>query len=196
MADHDLTDSVRLFLAEPDDVTPPDAFPAQRYLRTEARKIAGWAEGHFIRTATHNPLGPVMTATCTHFNAACANFGIQEQYDHGPRPDLDEVFTARPVVTPGRAAVPETPGLGVDIDRRAARQVTARSLERPHLQRPDDGATPVAARDDHGGWLSSQAPARAQRRKLAQRRLIGHPHLPAGRQHGLRLGDHAPLFSP
>ncbi len=108
---------------------------------TEARKIAGWAEGHFIRTATHNPLGPVMTAACTHFNAACAAFGIQEQYDHGPRPDLDEVFTVRPVVTPGRAVVPETPGLGVDIDRRAARQLTARSLERPHLRRPDGSFT-------------------------------------------------------
>ena len=47
---------------------------------TEARKIAGWAEAHFIRTATHNPLGPVMTAACTHFNTACAAFGIQEQY--------------------------------------------------------------------------------------------------------------------
>jgi galactonate dehydratase len=108
---------------------------------TEARKIAGWAEAHYIRTATHNPLGPVTTAASTHFNAACAAFGVQEQYDHGPRPDLDEVFTLRPAVTPGRATVPETPGLGVDIDRDAARRLTARSLERPHLRRPDGSFT-------------------------------------------------------
>ena len=50
MADHDLTASVQTFLAEPDDVTPPDAFPARRYLRTEARKIAGDAPD--IATAT------------------------------------------------------------------------------------------------------------------------------------------------
>jgi L-alanine-DL-glutamate epimerase-like enolase superfamily enzyme len=108
---------------------------------TEARKIAGWAEGHFIRTATHNPLGPVMTAACTQFNTACSAFGIQEQYDHGPRPDLDRVFTRRPSVEGGRAVAGEVPGLGVDIDRRAARALTARALERPHLRRPDGSFT-------------------------------------------------------
>jgi L-alanine-DL-glutamate epimerase-like enolase superfamily enzyme len=108
---------------------------------TEARKIAGWAEGHFIRTATHNPLGPVMTAACTHFNTACSAFGIQEQYDHGPRPDLDGVFTQLPSVEGGRAIPGEVPGLGVDIDRRAARALTARALERPHLRRPDGSFT-------------------------------------------------------
>jgi galactonate dehydratase len=108
---------------------------------TEARKIAGWAEGHFIRTATHNPLGPVMTAACTHFNTACTNFGIQEQYDHGPRPDLDEVFSLRPTVTNGRAVPSESPGLGVDVDRAAARRLSARALERPHLRRPDGSFT-------------------------------------------------------
>jgi galactonate dehydratase len=108
---------------------------------TEARKIAGWAETHFIRTATHNPLGPVMTAASTHFNAACAAFGIQEQYDHGPRPDLESVFTHLPVVEGGRAIPSELPGLGVDIDRRAARALTARALERPHLHRPDGSFT-------------------------------------------------------
>jgi len=108
---------------------------------TEARKLAGWAEGHYIRTATHNPLGPVMTAASTHFNTACAAFGIQEQYDHGPRPDLDDVFTLRPVVTAGRAVAPDAPGLGVDVDRAAARSLTARALERPHLRRPDGSFT-------------------------------------------------------
>lgn len=108
---------------------------------TEARKIAGWAEAHFIRTATHNPLGPVMTAACTHFNTACVPFGIQEQYDHGPRGDLDDLFTGRPLIDDGRATPAEVPGLGIDIDRRAARALTARALERPHLRRPDGSFT-------------------------------------------------------
>jgi L-alanine-DL-glutamate epimerase-like enolase superfamily enzyme len=108
---------------------------------TEARKLAGWAEGHFIRTATHNPLGPVITAASTHFNTACAAFGIQEQLDHGPRPDLDEIFSRRPAVTAGRAVASETPGLGVEIDRAAARELTAHALERPHLRRPDGSFT-------------------------------------------------------
>jgi L-alanine-DL-glutamate epimerase-like enolase superfamily enzyme len=82
-----------------------------------------------------------MTAACTHFNVACAAFGIQEQYDHGPRPDLDRVFTHRPEVEGGRAIPTEAPGLGVDIDRSAARELTARALERPHLRRPDGSFT-------------------------------------------------------
>ena len=105
---------------------------------TEARKIAGWAEGHYIRTATHNPLGPVTTAASTHFNTANAAFGIQEQQDTGPWP---EIFRVRPEVVPGRAVAPETPGLGVDIDRDAARELTAYALERPHLRRPDGSFT-------------------------------------------------------
>jgi L-alanine-DL-glutamate epimerase-like enolase superfamily enzyme len=108
---------------------------------TEARKLAGWAEGHYVRLATHNPLGPVMTAACTHFNTACASFGVQEQYDHGPRPDLDDVFSMRPEVTGGRAVAAEVPGLGVDIARDVARELSARSLERPHLSRRDGSFT-------------------------------------------------------
>ncbi len=108
---------------------------------TEARKIAGWAEGHYVRTATHNPLGPVMTAACTHFNTACANFGIQEQLDHGPRPDLAGVFTARPEVAAGRAVPSESPGLGVEIDRDAVRVLSARAVERPRLHRADGSFT-------------------------------------------------------
>jgi len=108
---------------------------------TEARKLAGWAEGHYVRLATHNPLGPVMTAACTHFNTACASFGVQEQYDHGPRPDLDDVFSMRPEVTGGRAVAAEVPGLGVDIARDVARELSARSLERPHLSRSDGSFT-------------------------------------------------------
>ncbi len=103
--------------------------------------LAGWAEGHYIRTATHNPLGPVMTAACTEFNIACASFGIQEQHDHGPRPDLDGVFTRRPVVEPGRAFASEAPGLGVEIGRAVARDLTAKALERRHLRRRDGSFT-------------------------------------------------------
>ena len=52
MADHDLTDSVQFFLAEPDDDTPPDAFAVLRYSRAEARRIA--KEAADIATATED----------------------------------------------------------------------------------------------------------------------------------------------
>src|SRR5207248_2655349 len=47
---------------------------------TEARKIAGWAETHYIKMAPHNPIGPVATAASLHLDLACDNFGIQEQH--------------------------------------------------------------------------------------------------------------------
>ena len=46
---------------------------------TEARKITGWCETHYIKLVTHNPLGPVSSAACLQVNLACPNFGVQEQ---------------------------------------------------------------------------------------------------------------------
>ena len=48
---------------------------------TEARKIAGWSETHYIKLATHNPLGPVSTAACLHLNrlaSALALVGVRD----------------------------------------------------------------------------------------------------------------------
>ena len=45
---------------------------------TEAKKVAGWAETHYIKLATHNPLGPVSSAACLALNLACNNVGVME----------------------------------------------------------------------------------------------------------------------
>jgi galactonate dehydratase len=37
---------------------------------TEAMKVAGWCELHYIDMMPHNPLGPVSTAASIHFAAA------------------------------------------------------------------------------------------------------------------------------
>jgi galactonate dehydratase len=41
---------------------------------TEAIKVAGWAEAHYIDLMPHNPLGPVCTAATLHLAAAVPNF--------------------------------------------------------------------------------------------------------------------------
>ena len=46
---------------------------------TEARKIAGWAETHYIKLAVRNPLGPISSATCLQLNLASPLVGVQEQ---------------------------------------------------------------------------------------------------------------------
>ena len=41
---------------------------------TEAMKVAGWCEAHYIDLMPHNPLGPVCTAASVHLAAAVPNF--------------------------------------------------------------------------------------------------------------------------
>ena len=45
---------------------------------TESRKIAGWCETHYIEQVPHNPLGPVSTAACLHFDLSTPLFAVQE----------------------------------------------------------------------------------------------------------------------
>ena len=45
---------------------------------TEAMKVAGWCEAHYIDMMPHNPLGPVSTAAHIHFGAAVPNFAWLE----------------------------------------------------------------------------------------------------------------------
>ena len=45
---------------------------------TEAMKVAGWSEAHYVDMMPHNPLGPICTAATLHFAAAVANFAWLE----------------------------------------------------------------------------------------------------------------------
>ncbi|HLN12778.1 MAG TPA: mandelate racemase/muconate lactonizing enzyme family protein, partial [bacterium] len=45
---------------------------------TEAVKVAGWCEAHYIDLMPHNPLGPVCTAATVHLAAAIPNFAWLE----------------------------------------------------------------------------------------------------------------------
>ena len=73
---------------------------------TEACKVAGWAEAHYIDLMPHNPLGPISTAACIHLAAASANFAWLEdrstesgfQWVHG-RPFTK--YPQRAGLTPG-----------------------------------------------------------------------------------------------
>ncbi|SEE43426.1 mandelate racemase/muconate lactonizing enzyme family protein [Jiangella alba] len=107
---------------------------------TEAKKIAALAETHYVKLATHNPLGPVTAAASLHLNLACPNVGVQE-HQVAPEPATAALFTARPTVRPGWVERSELPGLGVDIDREAARKLRATPAERPHLRTPDGAYT-------------------------------------------------------
>jgi L-alanine-DL-glutamate epimerase-like enolase superfamily enzyme len=107
---------------------------------TEAKKIAGWAETHYIKLATHNPLGPVSSAACLHLNLSCPNVGVQEQ-PRKPSEITPDVFPVQPVWEDGYLLAPTTPGLGVEFDREAAKKRPFRMAELPRLTTPDGAVT-------------------------------------------------------
>jgi galactonate dehydratase len=85
---------------------------------TEARKVAGWCETHYIHLAPHNPLGPVSTAACLHLCLASPMVGVQEL----PRPPMSSLTDLFPVQMPfenGYLLPPEGPGLGIEFNEEA-----------------------------------------------------------------------------
>jgi galactonate dehydratase len=107
---------------------------------TEAKKIAGWCETHYIKLALHNPLGPVSSAACLQLNLAVPNFGVQEQ----PRRTgtvLTDVVPVQPDWQDGYLLPPERPGLGIEFDREAARKHPFQMAELPQLRRLDGSFT-------------------------------------------------------
>jgi galactonate dehydratase len=86
---------------------------------TEALKIGGWCETHYVDLALHNPLGPVSTAACLHLDIAASNFGVQE-CPRIPGTTMTDVFPVQVEWEDGYLLLPERPGLGVELDEEAA----------------------------------------------------------------------------
>jgi L-alanine-DL-glutamate epimerase-like enolase superfamily enzyme len=106
---------------------------------TEARKIAGWCETHYIDIAMHNPLGPVATAASLHFNLACPNMAVQEQ---AMTPgELGDVVGGQPTLDGGNLLPTDRPGFGLTFDRDAARRIGGSDTLTPRLHRPDGSVT-------------------------------------------------------
>ncbi|RUT32733.1 galactonate dehydratase [Arsenicitalea aurantiaca] len=86
---------------------------------SEARKIAAAAETAGVGIAPHNPLGPIAGVTALHFDIATPNFVIQEEMT-GSVPWYDEVVQT-PIHREDSAwAIPELPGLGVEVNEAIA----------------------------------------------------------------------------
>lgn len=111
---------------------------------TEAMKVAGWCERHYVDLMPHNPLGPVCTAATTHLAAAVPNLAWVETRQspvealgfHDPDLFPQQVTMEGPVYL-----VPDTPGLGVEVDEAAIRKQEPKHVEPPHLRRPDGSVT-------------------------------------------------------
>jgi L-alanine-DL-glutamate epimerase-like enolase superfamily enzyme len=107
---------------------------------TEAKKIAGWCETHYIQLAVHNPLGPISSAACLQLNLATPLVGVQEQ----PRKTgtvLTDVVPVQPEWEDGYLLAPTIPGLGVEFDREAAKKHPFQQVGLPQLRRLDGSVT-------------------------------------------------------
>ena len=86
---------------------------------SELKRIANMAEVYYIHIMPHCAIGPVAFSACMQVDAAVPNFLIQEQIDVG----LGEGMFKDPwQVVDGHIALPTKPGLGFDIDEKAAEQ--------------------------------------------------------------------------
>ncbi|MCF7352978.1 mandelate racemase/muconate lactonizing enzyme family protein [Vibrio sp. CK2-1] len=107
---------------------------------TEAMKVAGWSEAHYIDLMLHNPLGPICTAASVHFAAAIPNFAWVESrvspienlgYDN------PELFPIQPKLIGNCYEIPETPGLGIEVNEDMLKEGKSANWECPHLIRMD-----------------------------------------------------------
>ncbi len=86
---------------------------------TEALKVAGLAEAHYLDLMPHNPLGPICTAATAHLCTAVPNLSWMEIrqsatedlgfYDRG-------LFPVQPTIDGPRLILSDAPGLGVEVD--------------------------------------------------------------------------------
>lgn len=111
---------------------------------TEAMKVAGWCERHYIDLMPHNPLGPICTAASVHLGAAVPNWSWLETRQ-SPVEDLgfhDPALFPVQVGMKGSAyVVTDAPGLGVEVNETALRASVPTHVEPPHLTRWDGSVT-------------------------------------------------------
>ncbi|MBE82826.1 MAG: hypothetical protein CME21_09715 [Gemmatimonadetes bacterium] len=106
---------------------------------TEAKKIAGMCETHYIHLAPHNPLGPVSTAACLHLCLSSPLVGVQE-LPRIPGTTLTDVLPSQVPYEAGHLLVPEGPGLGVEFNEEAFEAVEPYKAGKGNYFLRDDGS--------------------------------------------------------
>ncbi len=112
---------------------------------TEAMKVAGWSEAHYVDLMPHNPLGPICTAATIHFSAAVPNFFALEvranATDLYAGTPTAEMFPEMPRLDGAVFQVPDGPGLGIEVNEALLTAESFRYWEAPHLVRRDGSVT-------------------------------------------------------
>lgn len=142
------------------DVVQPDTGRAGGL--NQMRKIAAMAEAHYITMAPHDgSLGPIAEMAAVHLMATLPNFLILEHLEDDV-PQRYEVMTPQPKVVDSHIAVPDAPGLGVDIVEEAC----AKYPSEGNISMPEDryDYLYVWTREGRARWLSTQETPRSDYR--------------------------------
>ena len=134
------------------DVVQPDTGRAGGLM--QMKKIAAMAEAHFITMAPHDgSLGPVAEMAAVHLVSTLPNFLILEHMADDV-PQRYEVMEPQPEVVDSHIAVPDRPGIGVDIVEEAiAKYPSQGNVIPPDLDRE---YVYFQARDKRARWLNRQ----------------------------------------
>jgi galactonate dehydratase len=112
---------------------------------TESMKVASLAESHYIDLMPHNPLGPICTAASVQLAAAVPNFAWLEIRVSPTEPSSarysDEIFPMQPLLDGSRIPVPDTPGLGIEVNEEWIKAQSFQFWEAPKLRRRDGSHT-------------------------------------------------------
>lgn len=100
------------------DIVTPDPTTCGGLAETKA--IANRAEENYIPFSPHNVCGPIGTMACVHLGASIPNFDVLEF--HARDVDWwDDLHTnSDPLIQDGYIEVPETPGLGIELNETVA----------------------------------------------------------------------------
>jgi galactonate dehydratase len=115
-----------LFELQAADIVQPDITTVGGLL--ESKKIAAWADAHYVLVAPHNVGGPISTAAALHLAACTTNFKIQEHFNDFAEAYVKESAPGNPEVVDGCFALPTKPGLGVTLDEDVVAEHPAHAL--------------------------------------------------------------------
>ncbi|MEU5880108.1 mandelate racemase/muconate lactonizing enzyme family protein [Spirillospora sp. NPDC047279] len=114
---HDRIEFRELFESQAADIIQPDVGHIGGI--SEARKLAATAETHYVLVAPHNVGGPVLTAATLQLGVSVPNFKILEHFNDFADAPVKSIVRGLPEVVDGHFAIPEGPGLGIELDHDA-----------------------------------------------------------------------------
>ena len=103
---------------------------------TEAKKVAAICETHYVDIAVHNPVGPVSSAACFHFNLSIPNMSVMEMPKR-PGDTMADVFKSHFHWEDGYLIPSDAPGLGIEFNSENINNYPFEITELPHLQKID-----------------------------------------------------------